>query len=733
MFLFSLSLSLFAGSNNQRTALRSRARGMRASCVSLRCPAVRTCIPYVVLLNVALVIPTLVWQTRLSSEIIARYKARDELDGRVLALDVPQQVAPSPQVSPPAPPPRPPPPPRVPLPANKAVGCIFLGAVEGSVGDQALSAMAVFARAYQRNVGYHLSAAATQHGAFWLTGFLAPLLHLQRARHLCHPSTRTIVMARGLPIPHDVDYGSSSVTLTGAITHLADIVDSIAELRSVLLNTTSLAGYKDVVDFDGTTGNATSKLFLAYRPYYAERMPEYQTSHGFYERAIRLALQDGKTQAVYVFSESSSAAPVRGYNITSNLTDASKREHFFRWVNRVVAPIPVIVRHINVSDSANVSMNLALMASRAADLILCNSSLHLVAALLARPTTRVILQGKPGLPAVHIESDIPYHWHVLPPPRELVTQPPPLLDPPCLVGRMASRAKGDPFKGRIILAVTFNGENDILEAHMYELYDLVDYFIVIEANYSHQGEPKPRYFPSFVKERLAGFPIGGKLIYADGSNVNWQECIAKLPPPGIERPERFLCETYLRQSVLAWIPGGIQRDDMFALTDVDMIVNRNVFQVARMCHVHQRLAIDFVLRTSHYSLHFVARDWWFHVYLMPGRLFAEMGNKLDKYLNRDFPSRVVNHDWPTHGYHLSWFGAPETILLKVQTFAESQLNRAPINTLPYIIDHANAGVELLERPGLDMDYRPFADMFAPWFPMANSELRPTFFLYDQPR
>lgn len=663
----------------------------------------RSCALLAVLAVVVVVVLQL-WQTRTPTKIIVHAKAT--LVDKASGVEAQPRTTPV-RSRPPPMPRRPPSPPRVPLAADKPVGCLILGSVEGSIGDQALTAMAVFARAYQLNMGYDLSRPAQQHGEFWQSGFLAPLLHQQRASHLCHPSTRIISVQRGAPIPNDID-PTTSVTLTGTIIHVADIVDASAELRSVLLSDKVVGAYRDVVDFDKDF--SARNLFVAYRPYYDERMPHFNTPYGFYERAVRLALQDGNVKALHVFSEK------------------SPRDDFIHWITRTFAPIQVVNRHVDRSPS-DLSSSLVLMATKGTDMILCNSSFHLVAALLARPQANIILDGKAGAP--HVDSGIPHVWNALPLP-ELVTKPPPLSDPPCN-SQSPARTAANPFKGRIILTVNYNGEDDILEAHMYELYDLVDLFIVMESNYTFQGQPKPRFFPKFKEERLSKFPLGNKLIYADGSNVNWQECISKLPPPGVEAGERFLCEIYQRKGMLDWVPGGIQPDDLFTMTDVDMIVNRNVFQAARKCDLGQTHATVFVLRTSHYSLHFAARDWWFRVWMMPGRVFDVIGRDMDKYLNRNLPGRNINENWLSHGYHLSWFGTPETILYKIQSFAESQLNRHPINTLQYIMDHALRGVELLERGGLDMDYRPYHDIFAPWFAMANPELRSVYFLYDSPR
>ena len=47
---------------------------------------------------------------------------------------------------------------------------------------------------------------------------------------------------------------------------------------------------------------------------------------------------------------------------------------------------------------------------------------------------------------------------------------------------------------KIVDALTFNKELDLLEGRLEYLYNHVDYFLIVESNYTHTGKEKPLYF-----------------------------------------------------------------------------------------------------------------------------------------------------------------------------------------------------------------------------------------------
>ena len=51
----------------------------------------------------------------------------------------------------------------------------------------------------------------------------------------------------------------------------------------------------------------------------------------------------------------------------------------------------------------------------------------------------------------------------------------------------------------------YNNEEELLTARFLELYDVVDYFIIIESPITFQGNPKPLNFQREVCRKFGGF------------------------------------------------------------------------------------------------------------------------------------------------------------------------------------------------------------------------------------
>jgi len=120
-------------------------------------------------------------------------------------------------------------------------------------------------------------------------------------------------------------------------------------------------------------------------------------------------------------------------------------------------------------------------------------------------------------PGLHYTSPL---W----PNKLLVPGPPPYRDPPLNCANFSTNFQrtelahpvfegGVSFQHRMLLDVTLiNNEIDILEARMYELNHVVDYFVVAESAYTHRGVKKLRLLERSMK-RLT--PFHDKLILID--------------------------------------------------------------------------------------------------------------------------------------------------------------------------------------------------------------------------
>ena len=126
---------------------------------------------------------------------------------------------------------------------------------------------------------------------------------------------------------------------------------------------------------------------------------------------------------------------------------------------------------------------------------------------------------------------------------------------------------------RIINALAFNVEFELLEARLYELNDVVDVFVIFESNFSNYGEPKPlRLLQRLQKGYLKDFHH--KIVYImrdyfpDGGKENgWM----------VDEHMR----TFIGREGLSRVT-NTRPDDLFIYTDADELPSRDALQFLRL-------------------------------------------------------------------------------------------------------------------------------------------------------
>lgn len=126
---------------------------------------------------------------------------------------------------------------------------------------------------------------------------------------------------------------------------------------------------------------------------------------------------------------------------------------------------------------------------------------------------------------------------------------------------------------RVISALAFNVEFELLEARLHELDDVIDVFIILESNYTNYGEPKPLHL---LKKLRDGYlkEFHHKIVYLFRGRI---------PKGG--RDDGWLVDQHMRMYIGQ---EGMRRvsntapDDIFLYTDADEIPNRQSILFLRM-------------------------------------------------------------------------------------------------------------------------------------------------------
>jgi beta-1,4-mannosyl-glycoprotein beta-1,4-N-acetylglucosaminyltransferase len=204
----------------------------------------------------------------------------------------------------------------------------------------------------------------------------------------------------------------------------------------------------------------------------------------------------------------------------------------------------------------------------------------------------------------------------------------------------------------IVDTFPFFNELEMLECRLTEIYDAVDYFVAVEADVDHQGNPKP-YLLSENLERFAP----------------WKDKLRVVRATGLPTVEEYPNAWWREQQQREYLTGALaeldaQPDDIILHGDVDEIPTA---VAAR--NVRPRGFVTFNQRA-----HFWALDWLYppgwegtvaaRVRDIPS--FSEMRNSRRR-------NRVA---LPNAGWHLSWMGGAEANVTKVEAFCHPEIGPA---------------------------------------------------------
>ena len=211
---------------------------------------------------------------------------------------------------------------------------------------------------------------------------------------------------------------------------------------------------------------------------------------------------------------------------------------------------------------------------------------------------------------------------------------------------------------------TFFNELDLLEVRLEELYDVVDYFVIAEANMSHSGNPKD-YVLEPNMDRFAKFANKIRYLQIDNfpvTNNSWVR-------------EKFQRDA-LRRGLT-----DMTDDDLVIISDLDEIPRADIIELIKE---DENMYERYVLRVPLFRYKFNFLKWYQPVVnqqmiVTRGHVFTDPERERD-YTHAWLPQAqdVVYLDHA--GWHFSYLGDDRNAVHKLQNFAHTEQN------IPEIVD-----------------------------------------------
>lgn len=219
---------------------------------------------------------------------------------------------------------------------------------------------------------------------------------------------------------------------------------------------------------------------------------------------------------------------------------------------------------------------------------------------------------------------------------------------------------------------SFFNELDVLEIRLNELDEVVDRFVLVEARFTHQGNPKPLYFEQ-NKERFKKFLHKIEHVIVD-----------EFP----ETNDTWVREPYQRNCAIRGLK-NCKDNDIIILSDIDEIPKASVIRSYK-----PEMGLTCVQTNLYsYKLNYLCPIKWYKLRIFP---FSEIkGGDLQQFRGSrdyDYKTTIENGGW-----HFSFIGNKEHVIQKIESYAHVEFNNDEVKNEQNVANAINQGVDVFGR------------------------------------
>jgi len=236
---------------------------------------------------------------------------------------------------------------------------------------------------------------------------------------------------------------------------------------------------------------------------------------------------------------------------------------------------------------------------------------------------------------------------------------------------------------RVFDCFTFYNELDIAELRIQELWDTVDYFVIAEANTTHQGNPKPFIFNDNW-ERFKKYESKIRHIMIDDMPVN---------------SDTWVLEKFQRKSLERRLL-DLQPDDIVIVSDCDEIPRPAAIEAIKE-DVNDYDRYILAIPLNYYRFNFmminpnVKQN---NIVVTRGRAFTNpQDERAFTFSSSGLPMHFANEHFCViehGGWHFTYFGQTDHAKNKIKNFAHAETN------VPEIMDKLDVDYMIANKVGL---------------------------------
>ena len=234
---------------------------------------------------------------------------------------------------------------------------------------------------------------------------------------------------------------------------------------------------------------------------------------------------------------------------------------------------------------------------------------------------------------------------------------------------------------KIIDSFIFYNEIEMLNYRLSILDEHVDYFIIVESNYSFSGNKKDLYYE---KNKHLFSKFNNKIIHIILDDLPYKQ-----PNINYKLNQQWINESFSRNGIAQGINKlHLEDDDIILTSDLDEIPNPNILIKIKNNTLEydknnlNRLACDMY----YYNLNtLIGRSSWHGIKLIKFETYKKLGINFQDMRMYEFRTYVPII--PNGGWHLSYFGDVEFIKNKIRNFAHQEFNNTKYINDEFINEH----------------------------------------------
>jgi len=241
----------------------------------------------------------------------------------------------------------------------------------------------------------------------------------------------------------------------------------------------------------------------------------------------------------------------------------------------------------------------------------------------------------------------------------------------------------------LIDSFLFFNEFELAELRVRYLQKIVDYFVVVEADITHQGKKKSWNFPKILQGKLKD--VSNKIQYHK----------LTIDPEKIKNEESWIIDNIKGDD--AWRVENFQRNyiknackkfnenDILIISDVDEIPSIEKLKFIKSCDFEKIAPVVFEQYLFHIDCNFLKLESWRGSIATTMKICkAYSPHELRRSRNR------ISH-FTDSGWSFSSFGSPSKIREKLESIAHTEFNNEKFKNVDHIINCQKTGSDLFHR------------------------------------